>query len=421
VLQLPGATKCGAIQASAARATDTMAIPFKKTLITILALYLLINLVYWQDPWLWRNYVRFFATGTATEVELLPPDEEIRGDGSYVIPRATPAQRTISAPALEKMHAYATEYGSHALITIHEGVIQDEWYAPHWERNLLTQSQSMHKTLMALFIGVAIEDGKIASEKDPVGMYLEEWRDDPRGEITLEQLMQMSSGLDQYEFNLNPFSDGVKWLNSGNSFDSIARVPMLDWEPGTEYDYNNLNSEILGVVLVRLYGKRYSELLREKLWLPMGGERVRVHTDKPGGRAFTSCCLATPAMDWARFGMLLLGEGEVNGNRVVSSGWIRKMITPSPAAGHYGYQIWLGYGDPVLPADGGGSTGAIASEPFLARDTYMTWGRGQQHVFVVPSENMVIVRLGPALGREPIKPGFDITYFVNTALRDLQE
>ena len=98
-----------------------------------------------------------------------------------------------------------------------------------------------------------------------------------------------------------------------------------------------------------------------------------------------------------------------------------KMLTPSPAAGFYGYQIWLGYDDPVLPPDGGGSTGAVASEAFLARDTYMTWGRGQQHVFVVPSQDLVIVRLGPALGRQPIKPGFDITYFVNTAIRGMRQ
>jgi CubicO group peptidase (beta-lactamase class C family) len=392
----------------------------KKTLLTVFVLYLIMNLVYWQDPWLWRNYARFFATGTATEVELLPPDEEVTGDNSYALPRASDANRTISAEALAAMHSYAAEFGSHALITVHKGVIQDEWYAPYWDRDFLTQSQSMHKTLMALFVGVAIEEGKIGSEQDPVGLYLEEWRDDPRGQITLEQLMQMSSGLDQYDFNLNPFSPGVKWLNSGESFDTIIDVPTLDWQPGTVYDYNNLNSELLGVVLMRVYGKRYSEILQEKLWLPMGGERVRVHTDKPGGRAFTSCCLATPAMDWVRFGIMMLNEGEVNGNRIVSAEWIRKMIQPSPAAAHYGYQIWLGYNDPVLPPDGGGSTGAIASEPFEARDTYMTWGRGQQHVFVVPSEDLIIVRLGPALGRQPIKPGFDITFFVNTALRDMR-
>ena len=380
---------------------------------------IVVNVVYWQDPWLWRNYVHFFLSGDPTGVEMLPPGEEIRGDGSYVLPVAGPGQRTVDASALANMERYAAEFGSHALIVVQKGVIQDEWYAPHWQRDWLTQSQSMHKSLMGLFIGMAITDGRISSADDPVGKYLSEWQDDPRGAITLRQLMQMSSGLAQYAFTLNPFTDDNRWLNSGHSGDVILRTPLADWKPGTKYDYNNTNSELLGMVLMRVYGQRYSEILRDKLWLPMGGERAFVHTDSPGGRAYTSCCLMAPAMDWARVGMLLLNQGEVNGHRIVAADWIRAMTTPSPAAPFYGLQIWLGYGDPAVPAGNAGSSGAIAPGPFLARDTFMTWGRGQQHIFVVPSRQLVIVRLGPALGRSPIKPGFDITYLVNAAIRGL--
>ena len=394
----------------------------RKFLLSLLIFVLVVgSLVYWDDPWLFRNYVRFFSTGDPTGIEMLPPDEPVRGDGSFVIPVAGVDEKTISPEALAAMHAYAEEFGSHALITIHQGKIQDEWYADHWQADFLTQSQSMHKTLMGLFVGIAIDDGLIASVDDPIRLYLEEWAKDPRGEITLRNLMYMSSGLDQYDFTLNPFDDGVKWLNSGRSGQVILRTPLRgDVAQGDIWDYNNLNSELLGMMLERLYGKRYSTLLEEKLWRPLGADRARVHTDKPGGRAFTSCCLMAPAMDWARFGMLLLNRGEVNGNRIVSPEWIDAMVTPSPMAGFYGYQIWLGYDDPVFApeyADSVGSSGAIASEPFVARDTYMTWGRGQQHVYVVPSEELVIVRLGPALGQQPIKPGYDVTYFVNTALR----
>jgi CubicO group peptidase (beta-lactamase class C family) len=386
--------------------------------LVLIVVFVAISLVYWDDPWLWRNYVRFFTSGDPQGIELLPPGEEIVGDGSYVLPVATAADRTISREAFDAMHAYAEEFGSHALITVHKGVIQDEWYADHWERDYLTQSQSMHKSLLGLFVGMAIEDGKFQSVNDPIGMYVEEWADDPRGQITLQNLMYMSSGLGQYAFTLNPFDDGIKWLNSGRSIDAILRAPLADWEQGTQWEYNNLNSELLGIALERVYGMRYSELLRERLWLPMGGERAVVHTDQPGGRAFTSCCLGAPAMDWARVGMMFLGGGEVNGNRIVSTAWIDEMVKPSPAAGYYGYQIWLGYDDPVFP-DGKsvGSSGDVANEAFVARDTYMTWGRGQQHVYVVPSEELVIIRLGPALGRQPIEPGYDVTYFVNTALR----
>ena len=387
--------------------------------------FVIVSYGYWQDPWLWRNWVGFFSSGSPTEVEPLTPDEEIRGDGSYTLPVAAADERTIPADVFEAMHAYADEFGSHALITVHNGVIQDEWYADHWSADKLTQSQSMHKSLMALFVGMAIEDGLIESVDQPIGTWVTEWAGDPRGDITLRNLMTMSSGLGQYEFTINPFSDGIKWLNSGRSIEPLLRAPLLEWEQGTQWDYNNLNSELLGLILERAYGRRYSEILRDKLWLPMGGERARVHTDSPGGLAFTSCCLAAPAMDWARVGMMLLNEGEVNGKRVVSAEWIREMIQPSPAASFYGYQVWLGYDEQPLGISeedaSAGSSGAIATEPFLARDTWMTWGRGQQHVYVVPSENLIVVRLGPALGRQPIKPGYDVPRLVNLAVAGLRQ
>jgi CubicO group peptidase (beta-lactamase class C family) len=390
--------------------------------IAVLFLLAAVNIVYWQDPWLWRGYVKFLTSGAdIVSDQRVTPDEEIKGDGSYVLPTAAPETRIIADDALKAMEDYARAFNSYALIVVHKGAIQTEWYADFWSAKKLTQSQSMHKTLQALFIGIAIEEGKIASIDDPVGKYIEEWKDDPRGQITLFQLMTMSSGLTEPSFSPNPFSDGIKWLNSGYSREVILRAAQLEgWAPGSKYDYNNLNSEILGMVVTKVFGKRYSEILREKLWLPMGGERALVHTDRPGGRAYTSCCLGAPAMDWARFGMLLLGQGEVNGKRVVSPEWIARMTTRSPSARHYGLQTWLGYDDPPIPAQGAGSTGAIASGPFLARDTFMTWGRGQQHVFVVPSHDLVIVRLGPALGREPIKPGFDVVFFVNTAIKGLK-
>ena len=389
--------------------------------IVFVVLLAVVSLVYWDDPWLWRNYVGFFMSGKAQAVEVMEPSEEIQGDASYVLPVAAAEDRVLSQAGLDAMHAYAAEFGSHALIVVHKGVIQDEWYADYWHPDDLTQSQSMHKSLMAVFVGIAIEEGKFQSVDDPIGMYITEWADDPRGDITLRNLMYMSSGLGQYAFTLNPFSDGMKWLNSGRSIEAILRTPLADWEQGEKWEYNNINSELLGMALARVYDMRYSELLRDKRWLPMGGERAVVATDSPGGRAFTSCCLGAPAMDWVRVGQMLLDGGQVNGHRIVSSEWLDEMIKPAPMAGFYGYQVWLGYDDPVFPPEQtAGSSGAVAPEPFLARDTWMTWGRGQQHIYVVPSEELIILRMGPALGRQPIKSGYDIAYLVNTAVADMR-
>ena len=400
-----------------------MSVSRHKGKLSIIFMCVVVSLVYWSDPWLWRKYVQFFSSGSAQTVEVLKPFETVRGDSSYELPVASSDDAVLSAAATEALHAYAEEFGSHALIVVHKGVIQDEWYAPYWARDDLTQSQSMHKSLMGLMVGVALEEGVFASVDDPIGLYVDEWSEDPRGEISLRNLMRMSSGLAQFEFTLNPFDDGLKWLNSGRSIESILRIPLADWEQGTKWDYNNINSELLGVALVRAYQQSYAELLRTKLWLPMGGDQATVYTDSPDGRAYTSCCLGAPAMDWVRVGMMLLNRGTINGNRIVAAEWIDEMVATSAVAGFYGYQIWLGYQDPILPPELSGAPGtecALSTGPFDARDTYMTCGRGQQHIYVVPSEDLLIVRMGPALGRQPIKDGFDNSYFVNTVLRDLR-
>jgi len=395
-----------------------MRLLIKIGVLLLVVMAIAVNAIYWQDPWFYRRFVGMFLDSTADGA--LRPYDVVRGDKSYTIPEAKAGEYTVTQGALDAAVVYAKEFNSFAVLVIHGGKLQLEWYADGWSRERLTESQSMHKTLMGLFVGVAMEDGLIESVYDPVGKYIEEWHGDPRGDITLKQLMEMSSGLSQTGFGLNPFGNELKWLFSADSVRWLLETPLADWAPGEKYEYNNLNSELLGIVIERTTGKRYAEYLEEKLWRPMGGDKAHVWLDHEAGTAHTSCCLATPAMDWARFGMMLLHKGEVNGNRIVSEAWINEMVRPSAAASHYGYQIWLGYDDPPFP-EASGSTQPIASEPYLARDTFLTWGRGQQHVWVVPSYDLVVLRLGPALGSDPIRPGFDVPKIPNLIIKGIDE
>ncbi len=390
-------------------------------ILVIVALLIAVNALYWQDPWLWRRFVDNLSPPATDRPELLRPNEVVAGDGSYVLPVAEPATRTVDGDALAAAERFAREMDSFALLVLHRGVIQHEWYGPGWDAQSLTQSQSMHKSLLPLLIGRAMREGAIGSADDPIGRYVEEWRDDPRGQVTLRQLMQMSSGLAQYGFTLNPFTDDFRWLFSGDTLPVVLRIPQLDWPAGTRFDYNNLNAELLGTVIERATGRRYAEYLSEQLWQPMGGTPARVWVDREGGDPFTSCCLMATARDWARLGMLMLGAGEVNGRRLLPESWIFEMVTPTPFFEWYGLQTWLAYSPRPNPrvgqADAGG--GYEQSEPFLARDVFYFGGRGAQRVYVVPSRELVIVRLGPALGRNPLKPGWDNSYLVNTVIRGL--
>lgn len=370
-----------------------------------------------ENPTLWSRYAGLLVGIFGVERQLTPT-EIVEGSGSFELPVASVSERTIVADALADVEAYAAEFESYALVVVHKGVIQTEWYAEGFDQDTLTQSQSMHKTFLAMLIGAAISEALIGSVEDPVSIYLPAWRDDPRGKITLKQLLQMSSGLRKEEFSLNPLSDDFQWLFGTDVVPIILDTPLAEWSAGDEFDYNNLNSEILGLVLQQATGKRYADYLSEKIWQPIGAQDSRVWLDSEDGHAHTSCCLYARPRDWAKVGMMLGNDGAINNRRVLRASWVEEMIAPSPRSDWYGYQIWLGYND--LPVPPNPDMPELAElEPFDSRDTFYLAGRGGQYIYVVPSQELVIVRMGPSVGPFPIPPGYDVTYLVNTILRGI--
>ncbi|MDB4307664.1 beta-lactamase family protein [Gammaproteobacteria bacterium] len=372
--------------------------------------------LYVSNPIVAQRYYDLF-TPEDGRFESLQPREAVAGSAAYELPVAAFGNRTVSQDALDAMEAYAAEQNSWGLVVVQNGEVQKEWYADDWDRDRLTQSQSMQKSVLPVLIQAAIEDGYIGAFADPVGKYIEEWRDDPRGEITIEQMLWMSSGLLDYPFSLNPWSDAFLWLFGTDITPTLLATP-LDWVPGTKFVYNNINSELLGLLLERATGQRYADYLSARLWQPMGGVGGELWLDSEGGKAHSSCCLLAPAMDWAKFGVLLLERGEINGQRIVSADFIDRMVTASPTLDWYGMQIWLGYSRELNPRAKLLAGGYQRTEPFLAEDTYYASGFGAQRVYVVPSAELVIVRMGPASGRAPVKETWDNTYLVNTALRN---
>ena len=372
--------------------------------------------LYVSNPVVAQRYYDLFAPEDG-RFESLQPREAVVGSTAYELPVAAFGNRTVSQDALDAMEVYAAEQNSWGLVVIQNGEVQKEWYADGWDRDRLTQSQSMQKSVLPVLIQAAIEDGYIGSLADPVGKYIEEWRDDPRGEITIEQMLWMSSGLLDYPFSLNPWSDAFRWL-FGTDITPILLSTPLDWVPGSKFVYNNINSELMGLLIERATGQRYADYLSTRLWQPMGAAGGQLWLDSEGGKAHSSCCLLAPAMDWAKFGMLLLERGAINGQRIVSADFIDRMVTASPTLDWYGMQIWLGYSRELNPRAKLLAGGYQRTEPFLAEDTYYASGFGAQRVYVVPSAELVIVRMGPASGRAPVNETWDNTYLVNTALRN---
>lgn len=225
-------------------------------------------------------------------VEWYAPKEPVPGNPNDSLPLAAASDRTLPEDVLADIATYAEAQGSQSLIVLHNGAIQLERYWGDSDRETWFNPQSMSKSVLGLLMGIAIADGDIESVTDPIGKYIEEWRDDPRGAATIEQTLRMSAGLEQmtesYDFDL--FSRGTRY-NFGEDFTGmILDLKQVD-PPGTVFDYNNEETNLLGIVIERATGKRYAQYLSEKLWKPLELSDAAMYLDKPNGAAMKSCCI----------------------------------------------------------------------------------------------------------------------------------
>ena len=338
-----------------------------------------------------------YPENQVTTVDWYSPREPVRGTaGAEELPSSV--KTSLGTEAIERAAAYAESKNSSALLILHRGEIVGERYWRGHHRDAQTNSMSMAKTVVALLIGAAIADGKIRSVDEPASTYLTEWARDGRSRITIKHLLQMASGLGNGEHYEDPFSDvGYMYLGTDSLY--IVSGAKVVAAPGTVFDYNSINTQALSVVLERATGRRYADYLGEKLWGPIGAGEASVWLDEEGGAAKCFCCLFATARDWARVGLLILNGGESGGHQVIPAAWIAEMTTSSALEPDYGYQIWLG---------NQGIRREDHEEPFLAPGVAYLDGRFKQRVYVVPSHELVIVRVGENAR------GWDEAVLVNT-------
>ena len=321
-----------------------------------------------------------------TTVDWYKPLETVSGVADLALPRE--AQSKIPQKTLKAIADYAQKQNSSALVVMHQGKLVLEKYWRGHTPTSVTNSMSMSKTILALLIGIAIEEQHIDSEFETVASYLPEWSRDERAKITIQDLLYMQSGLRNKDDIDDLGSDLVQMYISSDAAAVALKIPALQ-PPGKFFEYNNANSQILGMMLEEVTGKRYADYLSRALWQPLQASDAAVWLDRTGGSSKPFCCLFATARDWARIGQLFLDRGRVEGKQVVSSEWIAKMLTPSALEPTYGYHIWLKARTKNRP-----SIHKTASEPFLAQDTFYLDGSSRQRVFIMPSKELVIVRVG---------------------------
>lgn len=301
--------------------------------------------------------------------------EALRAASDWAFNRATPEQDTLS------------------LLVVYNGEIIHERYAPGIDMHTRTRTWSTAKSIASALIGMLVDEGRMSLDT-PLGFsWLPENRSpetDPRNEITLRQVLNMSSGLETIDNRSMEYATGSGlsyW--AGASSVTGARSRALIREPGTSWDYENYDT-LLGVYAMKqaLGGeKAYAEFPRTALLDKIGMRNTLVSTDRFGDFILSSQ-VYTNARDLARFGLLYLNDGVWNGERLLSEDWIAFTRTPAPATvgngGQYGGQWWL------VPE---GRTD-------VPTDAYSTNGNRGQYTVVVPSHNVVIVRRGLDYGRQ---------------------
>jgi len=342
------------------------------------------------------------------------PLERVPGGPLIDIPNSSTSE--ISDEALASAISYGEETNTHALIVFHDGAIRLEHYYPGHDAAEITSTQSMHKSVVAMLVGIAIKEGRINSVDDPAHLYLPEWANDDRKFITIRHMLQQSSGINFATFGINPLG-GFFQLMLGDDVTPVALNLEQEVPAGTRFDYNSAIPQNMGLLLQRVAGKRYAEYLSDALWEHLGVPDAWVVLDsEENSMPRTSCCLDATARSWLRLGLLHLDKGRVGERQVVPEKWMRDIATPSEHNPNYGYFTWLGTKhDEYRYYNRKTSTRVLHSEPYVAPDVIFFDGFGGQRVYIIPSRKLVIVRTGA------ITPDWDDAYLPNVIVRGLPE
>ena len=244
----------------------------------------------------------------------------------------------------------------------------------------------MAKSITSLLVGIAIKEGKIGSVDDKVSHYLDGFTEGFAGELSIKDLLTMSSGSNWDESYANPLSVTTE-AYYGSDLAKTLRSLKIKRKPGSLHEYKSGDTQWLGLLLEKATGKSLSEYASEKLWKPLGAEHAALwSTDRDGGVEKAYCCFNTNARDFARIGQLMLDSGRWKGETIIDSAYFQQSVTAcmipdddNIPCNYYGYQWWIYPGK---------------EQVFYAR------GILGQYIIVIPSKKTVIVRLGHMRAKE---------------------
>ena len=345
------------------------------------------DLLFWSQP------QRDAAFRALDRLPVLAKSRVVKaGDHPMPLPPGSPLKLPLD------LDAYMAGQHSAALLIVHDGKLRLERYGLGFDSRGRWTSFSVAKSITSTLVGAAIRDGFIQSMEDKVSHYIPQMKGSAYDDVSIRQLLTMTSGVRWNEDYADPNSDVARFNNHQPEEGVDALVSYLrrlprEVPPGTRWNYSTGETNLVGILVGQATKKPLSTYLSEKIWAPAGMEQNATWLLSRTGQEISGCCVQAATRDFARFGLFILDGAGVNGRGIVPEGWLQSATTERTSIGRpgrgYGYQWWT-YTDGTFAARGifgqgifidpkrriviasnadwaGGATDRIASE---ARETF---------------------------------------------------
>lgn len=271
---------------------------------------------------------------------------------------------------------YMKGQNSAAIVIIHNGKLVFEKYGLDFNEKGRWTSFSVAKSFTSTLVGAAIQDGYIKSLEDNIVQYIPDFKGSAYDGVTVRQVLTMTSGIKWNEDYEDPNSDVSRFNFTKPDAGIDATVSYLRklpraHEPGTFWNYNTAETNLIGVLVSSATKKHLSDYLQEKIWQPFGMEADATWLLGPTGHEIAGCCIQAATRDYARFGMFVLANGVAGGKQIVPPDWFKMAIVKQQDIGvkgeGYGFQWWTN------------DDGTVAAQGIFG-----------QGIFIDPKRNLVI-------------------------------